>query len=57
MDLDNLLTLTQQEKLARLLAQTCECGHGSVTIRVVGGRPKFISVEYESKLDDQEVVK
>lgn len=57
MDLDNPLTQRQRDMFEKLLAELCAThGHGSVTIKVVYGRPKFISVEYERKLDE-EVVK
>lgn len=53
MDLDKLLTYDQQLRLLELLAQVCEIQHGEVTIRVVNGKAKFISVTYETKLEEK----
>jgi hypothetical protein len=48
--MQELLTQDQIKRILELLAAVIDVGHGEVTIRVVNGRAKFISVTYENRL-------
>jgi len=51
------LTEAEISKIVALLRNVIEHGHGEVTIRVVNGIAKFISVRYENLLHPRAVDK
>lgn len=52
---DEPLTGDQLRKIIELIQAVAACGHGSVTIRVVNGKARFIAVTYERKLEGVEI--